>query len=79
MRLNKDAYALGQKLENVDNGNRWVIYFTRYDHEQKQWRYCMIRLGEENPIIIGKGNNEKDFLYHEVLKGKVLRNKLKLI
>lgn len=79
MRLNKDAYALGQKFENVDNGNRWVIYFTRYDHEQKQWRYCMIRLGEENPIIIGKGNNEKDFLYHDKLKDKVLRNKLKLI
>lgn len=75
----RDAYTLWQKFENTENGNLWGVYFTQYDHEQKQWRYCMIRLGEQNPIIIGKGNTEKEFLYHEVLKDKVLRNKLKLI
>ena len=79
MRRQANAFMEGQKFENTENDNRWMIYFTQYDHEQKQWRYCMIRLGEQNPIIIGKGNNEKDFLYHEVLKDKVLRNKLKLI
>jgi len=75
----RDAYVIGQKFENPANGNQWLIYFTQYDHDRKEWRYNMIKAGSATPIVLGLGNTDKDLLYHSTLKDKVLKRKLKLI
>jgi len=79
MRPQKKAYGLGQKFQNPKTKDIWIIYQTQYDHEKQQWRYCMIMANEMKPKIIGAGQTEQDFLYHDTLQTKVNKKSLELI